>query len=665
IAVGLYHTERDNIDDRLRAGVALALGLGRDVPVFWGLGDHGGGATREDLGRIDAFMTREARVRIIHSTPDVFFEAVRGAARSAPVFEGELGRTFTGCYTSLSRLKRRAVRSLGGLVQSEAIGSAAWWLRGHAFPTQALGEAWRLHLFNDFHDIISGSAVEPAEADALGQYGRAEDLARGEKLEAVKALDPGGGASLPLPVTVANANPAPGPAPVELECMADYRPFWTGEWHLRLYRADGSEVLSQEEQPEALLPFNGWRRRLAFVDDLPGVGISRYEVRALEGPAPAKRERAPTKRGHVPDVHAAVFRIGRASGLVDSLKARDGREFLGGPLFEPIVIEDAADSWGTERWSFRRVAGRFKAEGRPRVVRDGPVRTVTRTVLSFKKSRIIMDVLSYAAWPVLEFRLRITWNEDRRRLKLRVPTAFEAASVLCEVPGAAVGRPADGEEYVHGRWLVVEGRLKRRAASLGLVNSGQPGFDLKDGEVRLSVLRSAAYCHERGFDLGGPGGPWKFSDVGVHDVRLLVAVGEPEKVRAALPGLADHLSAPPAVYAHLPFGMPAAASVTLLSLAPAGVRLLACKPSWDGQALVVRLHEATGNRTRARLTVTVPGAARTRDGNAETGQGPDVESGHVPRVHAHVLLKPFEIRTVRVERDGTWHTVRMIEETPL
>ncbi|HVP91183.1 MAG TPA: hypothetical protein VMS75_08215, partial [Terriglobales bacterium] len=77
IAVGLYHTERDNIDDRLRAGVALALELGRDVPVFWGLGDHGGGVTREDLGRIDAFMSREARVRIIHSTPDVFFEAVR------------------------------------------------------------------------------------------------------------------------------------------------------------------------------------------------------------------------------------------------------------------------------------------------------------------------------------------------------------------------------------------------------------------------------------------------------------------------------------------------------------------------------------------------------------------------------------------------------------
>ena len=84
IAVGLYHTEHDNIEERLRAGVALALELGRDVPVFWGLGNHGGGATRRDLAAIDAFIARETRVRIVHSTPDRFYEAVRDAAAVAP-----------------------------------------------------------------------------------------------------------------------------------------------------------------------------------------------------------------------------------------------------------------------------------------------------------------------------------------------------------------------------------------------------------------------------------------------------------------------------------------------------------------------------------------------------------------------------------------------------
>ena len=178
IAVGLYHTEHDNIEERLRAGVELALKLGRDVPVFWGLGNHGGGATRRDLETIDAFIARERRVRIVHSTPDRFYDAVKDAAAAAPIHDGDLQRSFTGCYTSLSRLKRQAVSSLGRLVQTEAAGAAAWWLAGREAPAEELRQAWKLHVFNDFHDILTGTCVESAEHDALGQYGRAEDIAR-------------------------------------------------------------------------------------------------------------------------------------------------------------------------------------------------------------------------------------------------------------------------------------------------------------------------------------------------------------------------------------------------------------------------------------------------------------------------------------------------------
>jgi len=49
----------------------------------------------------------------------------------------------------------------------------------------------------------------------------------------------------------------------------------------------------------------------------------------------------------------------------------------------------------------------------------------------------------------------------------------------------------------------------------------------------------------------------------------------------------------------------------------------------------VRLQEAVGKKTRARLTVPRP----------------------IP-----LTFKPFEIKTVRVEKDGHWSEVRMIEE---
>lgn len=683
IAVGLYHTEHDNIETRLREGVALALGLGRDVPVFWGLGNHGGGATRRDLRTIDAFIAGETRVRVIHSTPDRFFEAVREAAASAPVHEGDLQRSFTGCYTSLSRVKRRAAAGLGRLVQSEGAASAASWLRGASFPASDLREAWTIHMFNDFHDILTGTCVEPAERDALDQYGRAEDLARSISLRAAASLNQGSRNSPALPLTVAHVNPSLRRVPVEFECMADHRPFWKGKWRLRLFRADGREVPCQEEQPESLLPFNNWRRRISFVDELPGAGVSRYDLKAFEIRGHGRvQDRGHAPAGHVPLPAPTIpaSRLDPRRGLISALAAF-GR-YPSGPMFEPLVVEDPGDAWGAGHGSYRRVVGRFKALGRPAVIERGPVRTVTRSVLARGASRVVVEAVTYPSWPVLEIRFRVTWNEERRRLKLRVPTALLAASLLCEVPGGAISRPADGEEHVHGRWLVVEGRPAGRGGrtgtrtkgttssgggihadvALGIASSGQHGFDFKDGELRLSILRSSAYCHERGFVLGpratGTCPPsWKYADIGVHEFRLLVTAGVPASVRATMPGLADHLAAPPAAYPHLPYDADEVAPVeTLLALKPSSVRLLACKRSWDGRALIVRLQEAVGKRTRAELRIARPGRP---GGNPRQGRG------QVPPVHVPLSLAPFEIVTVRVEPDGTWRAASLIEEEPL
>jgi alpha-mannosidase len=296
-----------------------------------------------------------------------------------------------------------------------------------------------------------------------------------------------------------------------------------------------------------------------------------------------------------------------------------------------------------------------------------------------------MDTVSYPSWPVLEFRFRVTWNEERRRLKLGIPTSLSAATLLAEVPGGAIRRPADGKEQVHGRWLIVEGRASGKPAAVGIASSGQHGLDFKDGEIRLSVLRGSAYCHEQGFNLDKPERSrpfspgirtssvcppsWKYADIGVHEFRLLVAAGVPAQVMAMMPGLADHLAAPPAAYAHLPCNADQVTSAeTLLALRPAFIRLLACKRSWDGEALVVRLHEALGKKTKANLKVTRP--ADKKEDASPGGMSPGQESGHGPNVHMPdsgllaipLDFKAFEIKTVRIENDGTWRSVSMIEE---
>ncbi|MBU4204544.1 MAG: hypothetical protein KKD59_11495 [Acidobacteria bacterium] len=705
IAVGLYHTEYDNIEQRLHEGVDLALRLNRDVPVFWGIGDHGGGATREDLAKIDAFIQREDRVEIIHSTPERFCDAVWDDAKKAPLFEGGLQRVFTGCYTSLSRLKRAAQHSLGALTRAETLQALAWWTMGRNYAEKELNEAWRLHLFNDFHDIIAGTCIEPSERDALIHYGTAEDIIRrlnletaayinsrmkrcpsaaeeairektnkdsGEEttaaaaakerkksgikdeelntkdekdegnkdiLEATEEAKRGDHETGEIPLTILHGLPSPGKYPIEAELMISHRPKWTGTWKLRLVDREGKDVPYQEEQPEALLPFNGWRRKIVFLDESDGCGAAHYRVYPVEGD-PDRKERPPAVR----------FEFG-PDNLIEKWSIDGDRQVLAGPLLQPLVVEDEGDSWGTGLWSYRHIAGRFSPD-KPglKIIESGPVRTVYEAHFTYNHSRIVMQTLVYTDWPVLEFRLRIHWNEPRRRLKLSLPTVLKSGSLISEIPGGIIGRPADGQEHVHGRWCVVEGSLGGKKAAIGIAHTGCHGLDFKDGELRLSVLRSAVYCHEKGLTLGSFPTP-KFMDLGEHDIRLLAIGGAPEDVRRHLPGLADRLSAPLIVYSHLPHGGFTTHETTssarelgldfenVLTLSPANVRLLACKRSADGKALILRIQETNGAPAQADIRISHPG------------------------IKASVPLKPMEIKTLRIERNGDWREVDLVDET--
>ena len=633
IAVGLYHTERDNITARLAEGTELALRLGRDVPVFWGIGNHGGGATREDLERIDEFCAKERRVAIRHSTPEEFFRAVRRHAASAPVVEGDLQRVFTGCYTSLARVKRRAQAGLGELVQTEALCSGAWWTGRGAYPRAQLTEAWEDHLFNDFHDILPGSCTEPAESDALDQYGRASVSARRLRFGAAAAFNRGRRSRLYVPVSVFNTNTSCRRVPVEAECMLDLRPKWTGAWHLSMRTLDGREIECQEEQPESLLPFNGWRRKVVFFGDLPAVGVARYEIRIEEG--------SPESAAAIPGLR---HETDEKTGLLRSLRTPAGHECLRGALMEPIIVEDRGDAWGSDCWSFRDIVGRCSpVPGAPRVLHSGRVRTVRETQLGWGGTLAVIRTIMYPGWPIVEYRIRIVWNESHKRMKLAIPTALADPRLFVEVPGGAIERPCDGQEHVHGRWCVLEGAVAGTATALGVAHTGLHGLDCLDGELRLSVLRGAAYCHERGLQIDD--GPYrKHMDQGVHEVRLAVMPGDPAEVRTKIGGLADWLNAPPAVYAHLPIGagetardQAGRASEELLDIAPENVRLTACMPSADGKGLVIRLQETAGTPTTATVS-----AVR-------------------PRIRKRIPLAPFEIKTLRIGKTGAIAAVPLLE----
>src|SRR5690606_28335981 len=109
--------------------------------------------------------------------------------------------------------------------------------RGLSLPSaeHSLRAAWDAVLFNAFHDILPGTAIERAYGDQLDQIGGASDEARRCEARALTLLasriDTTAGAwptdenePTPQPVLVWNPHPWPLRTQVEIEAKLDYRP---------------------------------------------------------------------------------------------------------------------------------------------------------------------------------------------------------------------------------------------------------------------------------------------------------------------------------------------------------------------------------------------------------------------------------------------------------
>ncbi len=229
-----------------------------------------------------------------------------------------------------------------------------------------------------------------------------------------------------IPVTVFNSNPLLTTFPVEFECMSDYRPLWTGDWILQLHDRSGNRITCQEEQPEALLPFHRWRRKICFLAKDMGVGVHHFELRK------GKRKKEKVKR-----------------------KVQNTFSFFLFPFY--LAIHDRSDSWGTNTWSWRDIAGRFEpVPGSDRVIEEGPVRSISEKILVWGHSKIVVHTITYADWPVTEYKIWVQWNEEKMRLKLAIPVEMQHPRLVAGIPGGSAVFPPDAQEHVHGTWMMLK-----------------------------------------------------------------------------------------------------------------------------------------------------------------------------------------------------------------
>ena len=136
----------------------------------YGVGDHGGGPTRRDIERLIDMQGWPVAPTIVFSSYHRFFQELDAYRDKFPVVTQELNYIFTGCYSTQSRIKAANRLTEDRLQSAEALTAFAHcFAEGYNYQSQ-YAKAWELVLFNQFHDIITGSGVTETREAALGMY---------------------------------------------------------------------------------------------------------------------------------------------------------------------------------------------------------------------------------------------------------------------------------------------------------------------------------------------------------------------------------------------------------------------------------------------------------------------------------------------------------------
>ncbi|MBR7142811.1 MAG: alpha-mannosidase [Clostridia bacterium] len=463
--------------------------------VLWGVGNHGGGPSRKDLGDIQRELMPDTQIEYVHSTPEKFFAAI------APkeVFDRSLHISMPGCYTSMYRIKKMHAELEAELYLAEKMASVAY-MRGalKEYPQAALQTA-ALDLLNaEFHDVLPGSSVQCGEDAGLRFLNHGMLEAERIKVKAYFALSAtqAPAAEGEYPIVVFNPRPYPLQENVECEFMlADQN--WRDDTvsRIRVVDENGNSVPYQVIKEESNLNLD-WRKRIIFRADLKPMELSRYSV-YVDFVSVSKSEKAPS---FVFDNGRKYVSIDEKTGLISSYKI-NGVEYLGKD-FGLCSFNDNADPWGMGREQlFRMGTGekKFSLSSQPsgvfegmksiQVVEDGEIYLGVEAFFECDATRARLLYKIYKNTDDVDIDVTLYLGDINKIVKLKLPVA---------VTGTLIGQTAfgidtlftDARENVAHRFVAVD----TGSTCLALLNRGVYGSHYENGSLYMSLVRGATYC---------------------------------------------------------------------------------------------------------------------------------------------------------------------------
>lgn len=572
----------------------------RDFICFYGVGNHGGGPTIDNILHILAHVQVTEECRLVFSDPRKFFDAVASRKDSLPVIGGELQHHAPGCYSVVSRLKQLNRQAEHALPAAEIYSVLAKSLCEQIHFPCALEGAWQQLLTCQFHDILAGSSTREVCEDAEHILGGVLYSAAETANHAVQAISfsvdiPYGESCQPLVVF------NPHSFPVETVIYHE-----KGSWGNFSF-PEPCQVLNSAKEP---VPFQfvhlkaqlDERKRIAFLAKLPPLGYETFRITAAE--------QAPVPTGECPEnvLENELVRVelDEATGLISSYYHKGmRRELLAAPSGYFLAHEDFSDTWGHGESCF---------DGRPRVpellsmvrLEQGEVLQRIQVLFRLGGSRLrqIYTLRRDAAF--LEVEVEVNWQEQYTCLKLYHAPAIREPEIFWETPFGAIRRSASGQEEPLQSWVDLSAdRAGGENWGMAFAVCGIGGAHVRDGVIGLTLLRSPVYVHHAPHVLEEGRDIYEYTDQGIRRLqyRVIPHEGRWQDSGIVRESLLLNLPVTKIVETFHKGNLPQRFGG--MEINAENVLLSCLKEACDGDGVILRLRESSGERTRVRILLTL------------------------------------------------------------
>jgi alpha-mannosidase len=477
-----------------------STGINESLYLF-GVGDHGGGPTRDMIEIADRWSKSDVFPDLEFTTAVKYLDklASRSDSHLLPVWKDELYLEFhRGCFTTHADQKRSNRQCEDLLHQAELWSALACIITKQAYPDDLklqIETAWKQTLFNQFHDIIPGTAIEPVYVTANEGWEEVERLTTGIISDALSDIcdriniptPPVAGA---IPIFIFNALNWTRSEVIEYPLDAkETRLFgkvgFLAAWCI--FDADGELIPSQSTDEHILF----------LATDLPSVGYRLFWL----APTQTTTETLASSDFIFKNQFVEVT-INPETGDIDRMYDRvNDRELISPGANQLQAFQDSDQYW--DAWN---IDPQYADKPLPsskltsiQWIENGAIRQRLRVVRELAGSDFTQDYILDIHSPILRIETSVDWQAEHVLIKANFPLNLTANISTSETACGAIERPtrpvtptekAKWELPMH-RWVDLTDSSGEYGVSI--LNDCKYGYDAGTDYLRLTLLRSSSW----------------------------------------------------------------------------------------------------------------------------------------------------------------------------